>query len=93
MSIQNPTPITVPATSVEVYDSFWATRMIINAPSPDAKASAFIELKPYNPAIKKTLNETKLVPIRDLWALAEEKPEVGAAISSIFDAINVILEN
>lgn len=93
MSIQNPTPITVPATSAEVYDSFWATRMIISSPAPNERASAFIELKPYNTATQKTLNETKRVPISDLWALAAEKPEVAVAIASIFDAINVILES
>jgi hypothetical protein len=93
MPIQNPTPITVPASQEEVYDSFWATRIIINSPSPDSKVSAFIELKPYNTTTKKTLDQAKRVPINDLWALADEKPEVENAIVAMFDAINVILEN
>lgn len=93
MAIQNPTPITIPASTQEVYDSFWATRMIINSPDPNGKAAAFIELKPYNATTKKTLNETRRVSINDLWDAAEKKPEVAAAINSILTAINTIINS
>ncbi len=93
MAIQNPTPIVVEVSEPTVYDSFWATRLMIQAPSPTGNASAFIELVPYSIDAQKTLNDVKRIHIKDLWKTADEKPEVAQAISSILSAINVIVNS
>jgi hypothetical protein len=90
MYIENTKPIIIPATQETVFESFWASKIIIDMPNPESSGKALIELKPYNKSLKKTADKKEILLINDVWEKANSNPEVAAAITSMINAINVL---
>lgn len=90
MIITNETPIIKEATKEVVFNGFWASRVIVNTPSPLDKGSVTITLKPYNSTTQETLNTTETITVSDVWAAAKDTPEVGIAIMSLIHAIDIL---
>ena len=90
MYIENAKPIIIPATQEIVFESFWASRIIIDMPTPESAGKAIVELKPYNKSSKKTADKKEVLIVDDIWNKASENPEIAAAIASMINAINVL---
>ena len=90
MTIQNINPVIIQATEAITYDSYWASRIIIDSPAPDQKSRAIIELKPYSQTSKKVLDQKKLIRLDDVFESAASTPEIAEALASILKAIDVL---
>jgi hypothetical protein len=90
MLIENTKPIIVPATQEIVFDAFWASRIIIDMPSPESSGKALVELKPYNKSLKKTTDKKEVLIVDDIWGKAENNAEIANAIVSMINAINAL---
>jgi len=90
MAIKNTTPVTIQATEQTTYDSYWASRIIIDSPAPNQKSRAIIELKPYSQTSKKVLDQKKLIRLDDVFESATSTPEVAEALTAILKAIEVL---
>ena len=91
MIITNEKPIIKPAEPEVVFSGFWASRVIVDTPTPTTKGSAMVILKPFNPESKEVLNiqEERFI-IQDLWAEAEKTPEVANAVLALIHAIDIV---
>lgn len=90
MLIENAKPIIVPAVEQIVFDCFWASKIIIDMPTPESSGKAVVELKPYNKSLKKITDKKEVLIVDNIWGKAAENPEVAAAIASMINAINVL---
>lgn len=90
MLIENAKPIIIPATEEIIFDCFWASKIIIDMPTPESSGKAIVELKPYNKSAKKVADKRETLFIDDIWGKANTNPEVASAISSMISAINVL---
>ena len=90
MLIENTKPIIIPATQEIVFNAFWASKIIIDMPSPESNGKALVELKPYNRTLKKVSNEKQTMFVDDIWGKAENNTEIANAIVSMINAINVL---
>ena len=90
MYIENTKPIIIPATQETVFESFWASKIIIDMPNPESSGKALVELKPYNKSLKKTADTKEVLIVDNIWGKASENPEIAAAIASMINAINLL---
>jgi hypothetical protein len=90
MYIENTKPIIIPATQETVFESFWASRIIIDMPTPESSGKAIVELKPYNKSSKKTADKKEVLIVDNIWSKAADNQEVADAITSMINAINVL---
>jgi len=90
MYIENTKPVVVPATQEVVFDCFWASKIIIDMPSPESSGKAVVELKPYSKDLKKVAETREILIVDNIWGKAAENQEVAAAITSMINAIDVL---
>ena len=86
------TPIVTPSVSSVTADGIWITSMNINAPSSTQPIRATIMVAPYVSSTGEILrNLQKPIVIDDVTAKSASTPEVAAAMTSIYTAVQVLI--
>lgn len=93
MPIPNPTPLIIPPTPGEEYDSLWLHNIMINAPTINS-GKIGIETLPYDPTNQKLADISFLTSITtdNLWGAVNEVPEVASAMNAIFMAVDPLIK-
>lgn len=95
MPISNPNPITVPESYARTFDQFFLTKINFEIKNLQ-EACGFVVLKPYDYINDETLDKPITLPITDLWNIAEEVPEIKAAMDAVqsgVEAYQIYLNN
>lgn len=79
----NPEPVTVPAQEAKTYAKLWVRSVNIQAPTPTAKAAAYITLVPWDGAGSVLNSPVKTVSVQDLFEKAKTDTEISQAIDLI----------
>lgn len=93
MPIPNPNPLVIPPTPEQDYPDLWLYNIGVHAPSTTT-GRICIETLPYNSTTQEIGAGQYMVPIQtdQLWKAVAEVPEVAAAMSAIFAAIEPLRE-
>ncbi len=87
MKIINETPVVIPPIEEKTFPDLWIYSINIIAPTIDS-GRVQIELLPYNYDNKEIFpGNHQVISTDDLWAAANEVPEIAQAMGAIFMAI------
>jgi hypothetical protein len=92
MPIINNNPITVQATPQKVYDSLWIKRISIFTPSPNKRSIAEITYCPMSSQDGSIIeSQNNRLVIQDILQKAETDPKLNAAMNSLIEAVDFLI--
>jgi len=92
MPIINNNPITVEATPQKVYESLWIKRISIFTPSPNKRSIAEITYCPMSSRDGSIIeSQNNRLVIQDILQKAETDPKLNAAMNSLIEAVDFLI--
>lgn len=93
MILTNPNPVVIPAKPEQVFPHLWLREIVVSAPST-TEGTIYLKSLPYNQTSQTIGNAADAVAVQtyDLWRAVDEVPEVEAAMTAIFAAVEPLRE-